>query len=145
MDEYMAYIWIGVAVVMTIAEIGTAQLVSVWFVIGALCAAVTCLFTGNWQIQLIIFVSVSLLTLLVTRPLVKKFKKKVVKVNTNADRMIGEIGVMQNGISEPEEIGLAKVSGSVWSVKTDDPPLEKGDKVKVLSIEGVKLIVEKAE
>ena len=41
MDEYMAYIWIGVAVVMTIAEIGTAQLVSVWFVIGALCAAVT--------------------------------------------------------------------------------------------------------
>ena len=100
MDEYMAYIWIGVAVVMTIAEIGTAQLVSVWFVIGALCAAVTCLFTGNWQIQLIVFVSVSLLTLLVTRPLVKKFKKKVVKVNTNADRMIGEIGVMQNGISE---------------------------------------------
>ena len=64
---------------------------------------------------------------------------------TNADRLIGEIGVMNSDLSQPEDVGQAKVLGGIWSAKTNDPPLKKGDKVKVLAIEGVKLIVEKTE
>ena len=52
---------------------------------------------------------------------------------------------MTGDLSKPEDTGLAKVSGSVWSVKTDNPPLKKDDRVRVIAIEGVKLIVEKAE
>lgn len=142
---YMAYIWIGIAVVMAIYEMATVQLVTVWFVVGAVCAAISTFFTDDILIQVIVFVAVSLVALVVTRPLVKKFKKNTVKVSTNADRLIGEIGTMKSDLGSPEDVGQAKFLDGVWSVKTDNPPLKKGDKVKVLAIEGVKLIVEKAE
>ena len=143
MDVYQILVWIGVAVVMAALEMTTVQLVSVWFVLGALSAAVTGLFTDSWIIQLAVFVCVSLLSLVITRPLVVKFKRNNVKVNTNADRMIGQTGEMQTDLNDPEAIGQAKVMGSVWSVRTDNPPLKKGEKVSVIAIEGVKLIVTK--
>ena len=145
MNAYMPYIWIGVAVVMTIAEVTTVQLVSVWFVVGAICAAVTTFFTDSLPIQLIVFAGVSLLALAVTRPLVKRFKKKNIIVSTNADRVIGETGVLLSDLADKEFVGQVKVGGAVWSAKCDNPPLKKGDRVRILAIDGVKLIVEKTD
>ena len=45
MEEYMPFVWIGIAVVMAAGEAATNQLVSIWFVVGALCAAVSSLIT----------------------------------------------------------------------------------------------------
>ena len=145
MEQDMAYIWIGVAVIMAVLEMATVQLVSVWFVIGAVCAAITSLFTDSVLIQFIVFVAVSLIALLITRPLVKRLKNKTEKVSTNADRIIGEKGDLLTDLPTAETVGQAKVGGSVWSVKCDNPPLKKGDRVLVLAIEGVKLIVEKTD
>ena len=139
----MAYIWIGIAAFLTAVEIATVQLVSVWFVLGALCAALTTIFTDSIVIQIVVFVSVSLVTLIATRPLVKKAKQKIRPLRTNSDRLIGETGVMLADLNDMQSVGQAKVMGKVWSVKTDNPPLQAGDAVRVLAIEGVKLIVEK--
>ena len=144
MQPYMmAYFWIILAVVLVFAEIATVQLVSVWFVVGALCAALTSVFTDSLVIQIVVFVSVSLVTLIATRPLVKKAKQKIRPLRTNSDRLIGETGVMLADLNDMHSVGQAKVMGKVWSVKTDNPPLQAGDTVRVLAIEGVKLIVEK--
>lgn len=145
MEPYMAYVWIAVALVMAAYEVATVQLVTVWFFIGALCAAITTLFTDSIVVQIVVFVSVSLISLIATRPLVKRFKKKNVKVSTNADRLIGSIGVMRSDLSDAEQIGQVKMQDGVWSARTDFPPIKEGDKVKVLAIDGVKLIVEKTE
>ena len=144
MEPYMmAYVWIALAIVMVLVEITTVQLVSVWFMVGALCAALTTLFTDSIVIQLAVFVGVSLLALLVTRPLVRRLKENRVQLRTNIDRLPGEKGVMLKPVENTESVGQAKVLGKVWSVKTDNPPLQAGDTVRVLAIEGVKLIVEK--
>ena len=75
MQPYMmAYFWIALAVVLVLVEVASVQLVSVWFVLGAVCAAVTSIFTDSLVIQIVVFVSVSLAALVITRPLVKKFK-----------------------------------------------------------------------
>ena len=59
MEPYMmAYVWIALAIVMVLVEIATVQLVSVWFMVGALCAALTTLFTDSIVIQLAVFVGV---------------------------------------------------------------------------------------
>ena len=143
--DYMAYVWISIAVIMAIYEMATVQLVTVWFVVGATCAAISTIFVDDITIQFVIFVAVSLVTLIATRPIVKKFRKSTVKVSTNADRLVGEVGTMKADLTDSDEVGQAKVLGGIWSAKTNDPPLKKGDKVKVLAIEGVKLIVEKTE
>lgn len=139
---FMTYLWIALAVIMIIAEITTVQLVSVWFVLGALCAAAATIFTDSIILQLVVFVTVSVAALLITRPLVKKLKAKIRPLPTNANRLVGEIGVMLGDVRAFTEVGQAKVKGEVWSVKTDNPPLKEGDTVRVLAIDGAKLIVE---
>ena len=45
----------------------------IWFAIGALAACVTSLFTGNWIIQAIVFIVVTVIVLLVLRPIAVKY------------------------------------------------------------------------
>ena len=88
------------------------------------------------------FLVVSLVSLIVTRPLVKRFKKRNKTTGTNADRHIGQVGFMLTDLTDIDETAQAKVGAEIWTVKSDKAPLLKGTKIKVLAIEGVKLIVE---
>ena len=143
MEQYMPFVWIGIAVVMAVAEAATNKLVSIWFVIGALCAAIASLFTPYIVIQLVVFIVVSLVAMIVTKPLVNRYKKGFKIEKTNSDRLIGLTGVMLTDIDSLEAVGQVKVNGEVWSAKLKElTPLKKDSKVKILAIEGVKMIVE---
>ncbi len=142
MEQYMPIVWIGFAIFMLLCEGFTTQLVSIWFVLGSVCAAITTIFTSDITIQSAVFLVVSLVSLIVTRPLVKRFKKRNKTTGTNADRHIGQVGFMLTDLTDIDETAQAKVGAETWMVKSDKAPLLKGTKVKVLAIEGVKLIVE---
>ena len=141
----MPFIWIGFAVIMAVCEAFTSQLVSIWFVLGGVSAAITSIFTKSISIQSAVFLVVSLIALLVTRPLVNKIKKNKGFESTNADRVIGKTGVIISDIADIHSYGQVKVEGCIWTAKSEDAPLTKDSKVKVLAIEGVKLIVKAAE
>lgn len=145
MEQIMPFIWIGFAVIMVVCEAFTSQLVSIWFVLGAVSAAVTTIFTPSIPIQSAVFLIVSFVALIVTKPLVKKLKEKHGITSTNADRLVGKTGVIISDISESHTVGQVKVEGEIWTAKSDYAPLIKDTKIKVLAIEGVKLIVEPAE
>ena len=145
MEQYMPFIWIGFAVLMAVCEAFTSQLVSIWFVLGSVCAAITSIFTDSVPIQSAVFLVVSLIALVVTRPLVNKIRQKKGKTSTNADRLIGKIGIVISDIDDVQKVGQIKVEGEIWTAKSQYAPILKDSKVKVLSIEGVKLIVEPAE
>lgn len=141
--EYMPYIWIGIAIVMGIIEASTAQLVSVWFVLGGLAAAASCIFTDNVFMQIAVFLIVSIASLLATRPFVKKITK-FGKTKTNLDSTVGKTAVVTSDIDNRISEGAVSVGGKVWTARSADGSLiPKNSNVKVISIEGVKLIVEK--
>ncbi len=142
MEEYMPFIWIGFAVFMAVCEAFTAQLVSIWFVFGSVCAAITSIFTDSIPIQSAAFLAVTLISLIVTRPLIRKMKSRKGNIETNANRLIGKTAVVLSGIEDAQKIGQVKVEGEIWSAKSDSAPIYKDSKVKVLAIEGVKLLVE---
>ena len=142
MEGYILYIWIIFSVFMLICEALTTQLVSIWFVIGGVAAAVTCIFTDNILIQSIVFIVVSLICLIATRPFVKKFNAKK-KEPTNSDRLIGRVGIVTLDIINAKGEGQVNVDGKIWSAKSDDErEIKKGANVRITAIEGVKLIVE---
>ena len=142
MENYIVFVWIIFAVFMLICEVLTTQLVSIWFVLGAIAAAITCIFTDNLLIQTIVFVLVSLIALLATRPLVKKFLKNK-KEPTNSDRLIGRVGVVTLDIVNRAGEGQVNVDGKIWSAKSADGcEIKSGASVKITAIEGVKLVVE---
>ena len=100
MEQYMPIVWIGFAVFMLLCEGFTTQLVSIWFVLGSVCAAVTTIFTSDITIQSAVFLVVSLILLIATRPLVKRFKRRNKTTGANADRHIGQVGFMLTDLLE---------------------------------------------
>ncbi len=132
------YSWLILFVVLIILELCTVNLTTIWFAFGALLAYVVSLFTDNVMIQTTVFLAVSVITLILTRPIVKKYLLTKPS-RTNADMLIGKIGVVTKEITKTD-IGEVKIDGKYWSAKADKK-IKEGSKVEILAIEGVKLIV----
>ncbi|MBQ3416485.1 MAG: NfeD family protein [Ruminococcus sp.] len=138
----MTIFWLIFTVVMAMLEAATVQLVSIWFAAGGLAACITSLITDNILIQIGIFLGVTVLTLVLTRPIVKRIKEKNTQP-TNSDKYIGQTGIVLEEIDNEKAQGLVRVGSSKWTAKSvDNSVIAKDQKVKVLLIEGVKLIVE---
>lgn len=134
--------WIVIAVIAAIIEGCTTQLVSLWFAIGAVVTAVVSVFTGNILLQLAVFVVVSTVCIIATRPLAKKLRNSTGDIPTNCDRYLGKIAEVIVDINNTEAVGQIKVEGSVWSARSSTgEPLPVGTRVVVNNIEGVKMIV----
>ena len=136
--------WLIVAGVFLIAEIFTTGFLIFWVGIGALFAMLSSFVTDNVIIQTKVFVIASALFILLTRPLVKKYvAKDQDNVVTNAKAIIGKTGVVTQNISKIEGAGLVKIGEEVWSaISNSCDEIKKGTEIKVLDIEGVKLVVD---
>lgn len=133
--------WIVFFLILVVVELSTVNLVSIWFAVGAIASYITTYFTDSGLIQWSIFVLVSFISFLLTRPFVKKWHPSFVK--TNLDQVIGSIGVVTEDIL-PLQVGEVKVNGKKWSA-ISEIPIKKGSNVTILSIAGVKLCVEQVK
>ncbi len=134
--------WFILFVILLIIELVTVNLVTIWFAAGAVAAMIATIFTDSLIYQMAVFLIVSFLSLLITKPFLKKLKKFEVEP-TNLDRVIGKTGEVTKKISE-NQTGEVKIFGNVWTAVSEEE-ISVGSKVKVLSIDGVKLVVEKEE
>lgn len=73
MDSIEVYVWLIVFIVLTAIEMATFQLVTIWFAVGAVAAFITSLFSTSLEIQLIVFLAVSMLLLILVRPIAGRF------------------------------------------------------------------------
>lgn len=138
----MVGVWLISFLLLLFIEIITINLVTIWFAVGSLAALITTTITDNITIQVIVFIVVSTLSLIVTKPLVSKLRKRKI-TPTNLDRVIGKEGVVTKDISK-NTYGEVKVGGSIWTA-TSTKKIKKDSQIKVLKIDGVKLVVEKIE
>lgn len=137
--------WAAALVVFLIVEAVTAGLVSIWFVFGSLVALICAALGAAVWLQIFWFVIVSVATLVLTRPLVKRYVDSR-SVATNADRSIGRAAVVTERIDNLAATGAVKLDGVVWTARSTDDAvaIETGERVTVRAIEGVKLIVERS-
>ena len=137
--------WVAALVVFLIVEAVTAGLVSIWFVFGSLVALICAALGAAVWLQIFWFVIVSVATLVLTRPLVKRYVDSR-SVATNADRSIGRTAVVTERIDNLAAAGAIKLDGVVWTARSTDDAvaIETGERVTVRAIEGVKLIVERS-
>ncbi|MCI7138627.1 MAG: NfeD family protein [Oscillospiraceae bacterium] len=139
----MVFVWLVIAVVLGIFEAATVALVSIWFAIGAVAAMVPAYFNAPFWVQILVFILVSALCFVFTRP----FFKKIIRVNkqpTNADRLVGQEGVATDDIENIECRGKVFISGLTWSARSETGELiPQGAVVTVKKIEGATLVVER--
>ena len=144
-ENMMLIIWAAAIIAFGVLEAVTAQLVSIWFVIGAIGAFVAALFNASITVQVIIFIAVTIVALIVTRPLVKKFVHPK-KQATNADRVLNQKGIVVEEINNIKATGQVKVDGKVWSARsTDNSIIDVNEEIIIKEISGVKLIVERTK
>lgn len=116
-----------------------------WLGIAAVIVCLLSLFIHNVFVQMAIFVVLSALFLLLTRPFIEKFvTKSDERVITNAFSIIGKEGKVTKSMDPVTKLGQVKIGTEAWTAKTeDDSLLEEGDIVKIDAIDGVKAIVSK--
>lgn len=138
----MWLVWLVIAGALFVGEILTAGFLLLWFAIAAVIAMLVSFVTTNLFIQVLVFVIVSILLLIFTRPLLSKYVKSNNTI-TNSNAIIGKMAIVTEEISLLNSTGQINVDGEVWSAKTMDPNLTipKGSRVEIFGIDGVKACV----
>lgn len=134
--------WIFIAIAFVLGEIAISNLVLIWFAISAFIVAILANIIQNILIQIILFGIISFLLVgFATKKIVKKDKAYV--YDTNLQGILLKTGTVKNDIY-PNKLGTVLIGCEEWSALSEDNTiLLEGDKVKILKIEGVKLIVKK--
>ncbi len=132
------YIWLVLTVVFALIEAAAPGLVAIWFAISSGILTLTYRYIESPLNQGYLFISLSFILLVVSRPISKKILSK--RKNKIEDRIFGQVVVIKRRIDEDNY--EVKLDGKYWKAISDSK-LEVGDKAKVIKIEGIKLILEK--
>jgi membrane protein implicated in regulation of membrane protease activity len=135
-------VWIVAAVALLIAEATTAAFVAIYFGLAAVVAAALAAAGASLAIQLLGFAALSVGSLTLTRPALRRAIRQTPGVRTGVDAMQGRIGVVTRAIGDLES-GQVKVGGEMWTARCffDGEPLAEGTRVEVVRIEGVTALV----
>lgn len=138
----MTLIWTIVLVMAIVIEALTVDLVSIWFALGALVALITETFHVDVTIQIILFTIISIGSVIITRPLAKKYLHGNI-IKTNYDRAIEKHCLVTETIT-PDNKGEVKVMGTLWlAASLNNELIEAGEYAEVVSIEGAHVVVKK--
>ncbi len=139
-------IWLIIAIASGVVEAITLGITSIWFLFGAIVAWILAELGAPFAVQILAFIVISSVLLYFTKPLLKKYLK-IGRERTNADALIGEMAIVTEEIDTIKAEGQVEVRGQIWSAKTldDQGVIKKDTRVKILNIEGVKLVVKKLE
>ncbi len=138
----MPAVWLVLMIILLVIEGVVPGLVSIWFALGALAALLSAIVGAPLWLQIVWFLLISVVSLILTRPLAKKYVNSKT-TPTNADMLIGQECVVTEAIDNVLGLGAVTVGGKVWTARTENPDINAavGQTMTVVRIEGVKLIV----
>ena len=135
--------WVTAFIVFAVSEAISVRLIAIWFAIGSIAAFIAALMDMSFWMQIVVFFICSFLLLVLTRPLTKKFINQNYE-GSNADCLIGKIGIVIEMIDNQRARGRVSVNGSEWAARScDDTVIAVDEKVTIESIDGVKVMVTK--
>ncbi len=136
--------WVILGFALCAAEIFVPSFFIFWFGLGAFAAGFVSLFFGVTT-QIVIFITVSAVLLIFTRPIVlKTLLRHDSPKKINIDDIIGKKAVVVKKIDPVSGSGMVKINGEIWrAASADGKEVEVGEYVKILKVEGTLLKVEK--
>lgn len=135
--------WLVAFVLFTIGEAATVGLTSIWFAIGALASLISVGLGASIKLQAGVFLFVSGASMVLFRPMVKNYLKPGHEA-TNADSLVGKIALVTETVDNITNTGSLQIRGQYWSaISAHDVVIPSDTKVRILEIQGVKLVVER--
>jgi len=136
--------WLVLLIAFIMIEFATMGLTTIWFAGGSVAGFIASIIGAGFIVQVILFLIVSILLLVFTRPFAAKYINKN-KIKTNVDSLAGRKAVVTQMIDNLLATGEASLDGKEWMARSvnEDDKIPEGTIVKVIRISGVKLIVQK--
>ena len=134
--------WIVIAVIFFIIEIVSPTIfVFACFGVGALAAALAVWLGANVWLTWAIFIAVSVIGIVLSRPLAEKMGGKSARL-AHVDAIIGQQGRVIKTIDPQKNEGQVLVAKEDWRADAAEK-IEEGQTIEVLKVEGTHLIVKK--
>ena len=145
MGDVIGYLifWVIAFIVFAVSEAISVRLIAIWFAVGAIAAFIAALMDMSFWMQLVVLFICSLVLLVLTRPLTKRFVHQNYE-GSNANCLIGKIGIVIEMIDNQRARGRVSVNGAEWAARScDDTVIAIDEKVTIESIDGIKAMVTK--
>lgn len=134
-------LWLLLFIILVAFELFTMGLTTIWFAVGSLVAFFAALFHATWWIQFVLFIVISFIMLVFTRPFAIKYINKGT-VKTNVDSLIGMKAKVVQKIDNAQAQGYVTINGMEWAARSEDGNvIDEGALVTVKQVAGVKVIV----
>lgn len=134
--------WIAVGVIFLVVEMLTTALVSIWFVPAAILTCIVSLFVDSLILQISTFVILSAVFMIICRKIYNKHIKKAVDEVDQNEKLLGKTATVTedtNGIT-----GRILVGDVYWkAVSENGDIIPKGETVKIKSVNGTSLVINK--
>jgi membrane protein implicated in regulation of membrane protease activity len=137
LSDHLAGVFLGLAILLGIAELFSLDLILLMLAIGALVGMVSALLGAGFAVSAIAAAVASVACLALVRPaLVKRFHSGP-ELALGHGKLVGQQGVVTERITGLEA-GRIKLAGEIWTAKPYDDTLviEPGNTVEVLEIRG---------
>lgn len=135
--------WLVIAACAFAIDILTSNFCFMLFSIGAIAAAICGALGIPFMIQIIVFAIISIISLAIGYPLLKK-KYKVMhqSIPLMEETYIGKVMKSEKEIVNKAQV---KVGGEYWTVVNEEDVIHEGDKFVITGIEGIKLKIKKVQ
>jgi membrane protein implicated in regulation of membrane protease activity len=136
-------LWVIAAGLLGIGEMLTMGFFLAPFAVGAGAAAVVDAAGAGELASWIVFVAISVSTLLVVRPIARSHLKVPPQIRTGSAALIGKHAIVLERIANHEGVGCVKIDGEVWTARAfdDDQVIEQGKRVDIIEIRGATALV----
>ncbi|WP_051208705.1 NfeD family protein [Butyrivibrio sp. WCD3002] len=136
--------WLLATIVLAVIEIFTLGLSTIWFALGAFAAFILAICSASVPLQIVVFILVSIASLLLVRPLSMKYLNSKIS-KTNIDAVVGRKVKVTAAIDNTSETGTVQMDGTTWNARSvnDGENIAVGETVVIQRVEGNKLFVNK--
>lgn len=133
------FFWLVAFVLLIIIEVNTYNLTTIWFAISCLPLIFLSWFGLSWEWQILIFVTLTTVLLIFTRPFfVKKLKEKV----SDPNDITGKTVIVTKTIKASERGEVKTSNGVTWNAISDiGNEITKGENCTIVKVQGNTLIV----
>ncbi len=135
--DHLAETWLGLAVLLGVAEMFSLDLVLIMLAVGALAGMALALVGAPFVLQALVAAGASVAMLAVVRPTVARRFHGGPELSLGHGKLVGQRGVVTEDITGLQT-GRVMLAGEVWSAAPYDESLTivTGETVEVLQIRG---------
>lgn len=134
------WMWLAAAGVLLVIEMVTVDLLFASLAFSALMAALANGLGYEMAIQGAVFGIAAAISLFILRPIaLRHLKKRPADYATNVEALIGASAVAISEINDL--VGQVKLSGEVWSARSESGVIQPDARVEVVAIEGATAVV----